>query len=118
MSKTTRRAASLAVAATVAGGLAVAGTGSAAAAPGGQTCYFHRGSDQVVSAGPFHAGIVNGDCSFVTFGNGFPGTNGNMGTIGLGNVRLPNGQWAVAEVDDVAGVAHLLSNDPSNNMPF
>lgn len=118
MSKTKRRAASLAVAATVAGGLAVAGTGSAAAAPSGQTCYFHRGSDHVVSAGPFHAGIVNGDCSFVTFGNGFPGKGGQVGTIGLGNVLLPNGQWAVAEVDDVFGIAPALAGDPSNNMPF
>lgn len=117
MSRTKRRAASLAVAATVAGGLAVAGTGSAAAVPSGQYCYFHRGSDQVVSAGPFHAGIANGDCSFVTFGNGFPGEGGHTGVIGIGNIQLPNGQWAVAEVDDVFGVAPVLA-DPGNNMPF
>lgn len=100
-----------------AAGIAVAATGTASAAPSGQTCYFYRGSDQVVSAGPLHAGMANGDCSFVTFGAGFPGANGHTGTIGLGNVRLPNGQWAVAELDDVLGVAHLL-NTSGHNMPF
>lgn len=98
--------------------LAAVTTGTASAGTNGEwNCYFHRGSDRVVTAGALHVGLASGNCSHVTFGAGFPGSNGQTGTIGLGHVRLPNGEWAVAELEDVFGIAPALAA-PGHNMPF
>ena len=116
--RTGRLLSALGFAAVTATVVAVSGAGSAAAAPtGGNTCYFYRGSDNVVSVGPLHVGIADGNCDFVTFGRGFPGVGGHTGTFGIGNVYLGDGKWVVAEVDDVLGVAHH-SSDTNHNMPF
>lgn len=92
---------------------------SANAAPvnDGVYCYFYRGSDQVVTVGPVHAGIATGDCSFVTFGRGFPGADGHTGTIGVLNVPLPGGEWFVIELEDSMGLAPA-SSDGRFNMPI
>lgn len=118
MSPLKKRLAAVGVTALAAAGLAVATAGGAnAATEYDQYCYFYRGSDQVLSIGPVHVGTATGDCSFVTFGAGFPGVNGHTGTIGVGHVYLGNGLWGVAEVDDLLGIAGRLA-DPGFNMPF